>query len=247
MTYDKKTSSEYAQLRQIHRPALAALIAGTAIQTDSRVLEVGCGTGNYISALQADTGCIAYGIDPSDEMLRKARSGGAQVTWICASAEKTGLADSRFDFVFTVDAIHHFGDRALAFQETDRLLSKGGVFVIVTDSEEIIRNRTPLSVYWPETIEIELARYPRTDTLETELRIAGFSDLRREEVRAVARLSDVTPYRAKVFSCLRLLSEDSYQRGLERLETDLTKGSIQSIHRYLLLWAKRAVSQRAHS
>jgi hypothetical protein len=43
------------------------------------------------------------------------------------------------------------------------------------------------------------------------------------------------------------LSEDSYQRGLERLETDLTKGSIQSIHRYLLLWAKRAVSQRAHS
>jgi SAM-dependent methyltransferase len=165
---------------------------------------------------------------------------------LCFSGEDW-VGGRRFDFVFTVDAIHHFGDRALAFQETDRLLSKGGVFVIVTDSEEIIRNRTPLSVYWPETIEIELARYPRTDTLETELRTAGFSDLRREEVRAVARLSDVTPYRAKVFSCLRLLSEDSYQRGLERLETDLTKGSIQSIHRYLLLWAKRAVSQRAQS
>ena len=192
---------------------MAALIAGAGIRTRSRALEVGCGTGNYITGLLADTGCIAYGIDPSEEMLRKARSGGAQVAWICAPAEKTGLADGQFDFVFTVDAIHHIGNRSRAFQETDRLLSKGGLFAIVTDSEEIIRNRTPLSVYWPETIDIELPRYRRTDTLETELRAADFCDLRQEEVRAVALLSDLTPYRAKVFSCLRLLPEDIYQRG----------------------------------
>ncbi len=241
MTYDEKTSQEYARFRQIHRPALAALFAGAGIQRRSTVLEVGCGTGNYISALQAETGCIAYGIDPSDEMLRRARSHGAQVTWICAPAEETGFADGQFDFVFTVDAIHHFCDRSRAFQETDRLLSKGGLFAIATDSEEIIRNRTPLSVYWPETIEIELARYPRTDTLESELRDAGLVDLRQEEVRAVALLSDLAPYRAKAFSCLRLLSEDAFQRGLERLETDFTKGPIPSISRYLLLWAKKAV------
>jgi SAM-dependent methyltransferase len=240
MTYDEKTSQEYARFRQIHRPALAALIAGAGIQRRSTVLEVGCGTGNYISALQAETGCIAYGIDPSDEMLSKARSRGAKVNWICVPAEQTGFVDGQFDFVFSVDAIHHFLDRSRAFQETDRLLAKGGVLAIATDSEEIIRNRTPLSVYWPETIEIELARYPRTDTLKTELRAAGFSDLRQEEVCAVAFLSDLTPYRAKVFSCLCLLPEDIYQRGLERLEQGAAKGPIQSISRYLLLWAKRA-------
>ena len=207
------------------------------------MLEVGCGTGNYISALQAETGCISYGIDPSDEMLRRARSHGAKVSWICVPAEQTDFVDGQFDFVFSVDAVHHFRDRSQAFHENARLLSLGGLFAIVTDSEEIIRNRTPLSVYWPETIEIELARYPRTDTLKTELRAAGFSDLRQEEVGAVAFLSDLTPYRTKVFSCLRLLSEDSYQRGQERLETDLTKGPIQSISRYLLLWAKRAASR----
>jgi SAM-dependent methyltransferase len=245
MIYDEKNSSEYARLRQIHRPALTALIAGAGIQTRSRVLELGCGTGNYIGALQAETGCTAYGIDPSDEMLRKARSGRAQVAWVCAPAEKTGFADGQFDFVFAVDAIHHFGDRSRAFQETDRLLSKGGLFAIVTDSEEIIRNRTPLSAYWPETIEIELARYPRTDTLKTELRAAGFSDLRQEEVSAVAFLSDLEPYRAKAFSCLRLLSEDTFQRGLERLEQVAAKGPIESIRRYLVWWAKRAA--RPHS
>lgn len=115
------------------------------------------------------------------------------------------------------------------------------MFAIATDSEKIIRNRTPLSVYWPETVEIELARYPRTDTLESDLRTAGFADLRQEEVVAAALLSDLTPYRAKAFSCLHRLTEDIYQRGLERLETDFTKGPIPSISRYLLLWAKKAV------
>jgi hypothetical protein len=87
---------------------------------------------------------------------------------------------------------------------------------------------------------MELARYPRTGTLETELQAAGLADPRQEEVRQVALLSDLTPYRTKVFSCLRLLPEDIYQRGLERLEQGAAKGPIQSISRYLLLWAKRA-------
>jgi SAM-dependent methyltransferase len=240
MTYDEKTSSEYARLRQIHRPALAALIAGAGVQARSRVLEVGCGTGNYISALQAETNCIAYGIDPSLEMLTKARSRGGPVEWVCASAEQNGLADGEFDFVFCVDVVHHFGDRSQAFHETERLLSNGSLFAIVTDSEEMIQNRTPLSVYWPETIEIELARYPSTDALQTDLRDAGFADLRREEVRAVVLLTNSEPYRAKAFSCLRLLSEQAYQRGLERLEADLAKGPIPSISRYLLCWAKKS-------
>jgi hypothetical protein len=81
-------------------------------------------------------------------------------------------------------------------------------------------------VYWPETIEMELARYPRMNTLETELRDTGFVDLRQEEVRAVYQLTDLTPYRAKVFSCLRLLSEETFQRGLERLKKDLKNGPL---------------------
>ncbi|MGA7126467.1 MAG: class I SAM-dependent methyltransferase [Chthoniobacterales bacterium] len=164
---------------------MAALIAGAGIQRRSTVLEVGCGTGNYISALQAETGCMSYGIDPSDEMLRRARSHGAKVSWICVPAEQTDFVDGQFDFVFSVDAVHHFRDRSQAFHENARLLSLGGLFAIVTDSEEIIRNRTPLSVYWPETIEIELARYPRTDTLKTELRpLASLTCARKRSVQS---------------------------------------------------------------
>ena len=170
MKYDEEAASDYAKLRTIHRPLLTVLTSGAGIHKGSKVLELGCGTGNYISALQSQTGCTAWGLDPSGDMLSNARSQGADVTWVCAPAEKTDLAGIQFDFVFSVDAIHHFHDRVRAFSEIKRLLSERGKICIATDSEEIIRNRTPLSVYWPETIEIELARYPRMKTLETELR-----------------------------------------------------------------------------
>ncbi len=240
MTYDEKTAVVYSQLRTVHSPLLTTLFAGAGINAGSRVLEIGCGTGNYICALQTQTGCVAWGLDPSRDMLSQARSQGPDVTWTCAPAENTGLNNIQFDFVFSVDAVHHFQDRVHVFSEINRLLSETGTICIATDSEEIIRSRTPLSLYWPETIEIELARYPRMETLETELRDTGFVDLRQEEVRAVYELSDLTPCRAKVFSCLRLLSEETFQRGLERLKKDVRNRPISSVSRYHLLWAKRS-------
>lgn len=239
MRYDKHIASDYARLRSIHRPLLAALMSGSGVNARSNVLELGCGTGNYICAIQSQTGCSAWGIDPSSEMLNKARSQEPVVAWICATAENTGLTNVQFDFVFNVDAIHHFQDRACVFSGIHRLLLETGTGCIATDSEEIIRKRTPLSIYWPETIELELARYPRIGALETELRNAGFAKLRHEEVSTTGWMSDLSPYRAKAFSALRLLSEQTFERGLKRLEADLAKGPIRSVSRYLLLWAKR--------
>jgi len=240
MTYDQQIASDYAQLRHVHRPLLAALVSESGIQAGSRVLELGCGTGNYICAIRSQTGCSAWGIDPSSEMLRQACAQGPEVNWKCAPAENTGLTDTRFDFVFNVDAIHHFQDRSRAFDEIICLLSETGAVCVATDSEEIIRNRQPLSIYWPETIELELARYPRIDTLATELKEAGFVSVRHEEVSVTLWLKDSSPYRAKVFSALRLLAKETFESGLRRLEADLAKGPVRSISRYLLLWARRS-------
>jgi ubiquinone/menaquinone biosynthesis C-methylase UbiE len=239
MTYDQQIASDYARLRHVHRPLLAALISGAAIDSGSKVLELGCGTGHYLCAIQSQTGCSAWGIDPSREMLSQASIRAPGIIWKWATAENTGLASVQFDFIFSVDAIHHFQDLVRAFSEIDRLLSTKGTVCIATDSEEIIRNRKPLSTYWPETIDLELSRYPRIDTLDIELRRAGLHSLRQEEVSTTGWLRDLSPYRAKAFSALRLLSEDTYERGLRRLEADLTKGPILFVSRYFLLWAKR--------
>jgi ubiquinone/menaquinone biosynthesis C-methylase UbiE len=237
MTYDQQIASDYARLRNVHSPLLEALISGAGIHAGSKVLELGCGTGNYISAIGSRTGCSAWGVEPSAAMLGEARSQQPQVTWICAPAENPGLTDARFDFVFNVDAVHHFQDRARVFSGIARLLLTKGSVCTATDSEEIIQSRAPLSIYWPETIE--LARYPRINALESELQAAGFVNLRREEVSATGLLTGSTPYRSKVFSALRLLPEPTFERGLRRLEADLAKGPVPSVSRYLLLWAKR--------
>jgi ubiquinone/menaquinone biosynthesis C-methylase UbiE len=239
MTYDRQIAADYARLRRIHGPLLTTLISGSGIEAGSKVLELGCGTGNYICAIQSQTGCFAWGIDPSREMLSQASTQGPGTIWKCAAAENTGLTGVEFDFIFNVDAIHHFQDRTRAFSEIDRILSDKGTICIATDSEEIIRNRKPLSTYWPETIDLELARYPRIDTLDVELRRAGLHNLRQEDVSTTGWLRDLSPYRAKAFSTLRLLSEDTYERGLRRLEADFAKGPILFVSRYFLLWAKR--------
>jgi ubiquinone/menaquinone biosynthesis C-methylase UbiE len=239
MTYDQQIASDYARLRNVHSPLLEALISGAGIHAGSKVLELGCGTGNYFCAIGSRTGCSAWGVEPSAAMLGEARSQQPQVTWICAPAENPGLTDARFDFVFNVDVVHHFQDRARVFSGIARLLLTTGTVCTATDSEEIIQSRAPLSIYWPETIELELARYPRINALESELQAAGFVNLRREEVCATGLLTDSTPYRSKVFSALRLLPEPTFERGLRRLEADLAKGPVPSVSRYLLLWAKR--------
>ena len=66
-------AAEYARHRRVHPAVLEDLVATGHIKSCSRVLEVGCGTGNYLLALQQSTGCVCCGIDPSEGMLEKAR------------------------------------------------------------------------------------------------------------------------------------------------------------------------------
>src|SRR6185312_5200243 len=116
-------------------------------------------------------------------MLARARTSvSCLLHWICTEADRTGLGDAQFDLTFCVDVVHHLNNRIGVFDEARRVLKPGGALCLATDSGNIIRSREPLSTYWPETVEGELARYPRVKTLRTELREAGFVRLSAIEV-----------------------------------------------------------------
>ena len=65
--YDK-IASEYARHRQAHPEVLKSPLLTSKVGSAPKVLEVGCGTGNYIVALETLAGSSCWGIDPSEQM-----------------------------------------------------------------------------------------------------------------------------------------------------------------------------------
>ena len=236
--YDK-IASEYARHRQVHPEVLRILGATSGVGCGSKVLEVGCGTGNYVLALRRAAGVDGWAIDPSEGMLARARERSGEIHFRVGRAEALEFPPNYFDLVFSVDVIHHVEDHLAYFQEAYRVLAVGGKLCTVTDSEWIIRQRQPLAVYFPETVRPELDRYPCISELRHVMELVGFIGVVEERVEFPYRLTDAQAYRDKAFSALHLIPEDAFWRGLERLESDLCAGPIPCVSRYVLLWGTK--------
>jgi ubiquinone/menaquinone biosynthesis C-methylase UbiE len=236
--YDR-IASEYCQHRKVHPCVLAELTKLRTLGRNSKVLEVGCGTGNYAIAFRTIVGCKLWAIDPSDGMLSRAKRRGGDITFMIGRAEKLDFPCGFFDLVFSVDVIHHLSSQIDFFTEAYRVLNAGGRICTVTDSEWIIRHREPLVVYFPETVEIELKRYPRIEELTRTMTQVGFGEVKEIMVEFPYELHDTQAYRDKAFSSLHLISKAAFERGIERMERDLHKGPIRCVSRYSLLWGTR--------
>lgn len=246
-----RLAEAYGRHRTLHPYVLAALIEQGRVGEESRVLEVGCGTGNYIRAIAEATGALCTGVDPSREMLRRARStfglpssrrdaaDRPEVTFIEARAEELPLADRQFDLVFSVDVIHHIENRIEAAREATRVLKPGGTMMVVTESEDDLRHRTPHVTYFSDIVAAELARYPPIETIEAELRGAGLEIGAEIAVSMPIEIDDIGPFRDKAFSSLHLIPEEAFRAGLERLRADLTRGPVAGVNRYTIVVARK--------
>ena len=228
----------YAAHRRADPAVVGALQAGASLETRTRVLEVGCGTGDHIGALRAATGCVALGVDPSAEMLAVARAREPEIAFELGSAEALSIADGSLDFVFSVDVVHHLSNLAAACTELARILRRGGLTCIVTDDEASIRSRLHAR-YFPESVGVELERYPTIAELRGALADAGFSGIAEQRTEAVSIVRDASPYAEKAFSSLHLIGDDAHRAGLERLERDLQSRPVEAVSRAVLVWATK--------
>ena len=236
MNYDRMAEA-YARSRRANEHVIAELRSFHPLSSFSKVLEVGCGTGNHIVALTESTGCTGWGVEPSDGM-RQYASAHAGLVVFEGSAENIPCGDALFDLLFSVDVIHHVPDPQKHFQESRRVLRPGGHLCTITDSPEMIWRREPLSRYWPSSAEADIARYPTVDALLRSMGEVGFVSLTMREIKRVSVVTNPAPYREKAFSCLQLIDSTQFEEGLRRLEEDLAKGPVQAISEYMCIWGE---------
>ena len=134
LDYDVMAAS-YARHRRIHPGVLKGLVEHGALSGAARVLDVGCGTGNYMAALEQAAGCEVWGLEPSEGMRAKALAQFPRARVREGQAERLEFPEAWFDLVFSVDVIHHVADRAAHYREAFRVLKPGGWRAIGLDGE----------------------------------------------------------------------------------------------------------------
>ena len=224
-------SQVYDEVRAADVELINSFLSEVDITPATKILDIGCGTGNYTTLLQQVTHGEVYGIEPAEGMLSKARQKSSGVFFTPGQAEQIPFADTYFDFVYMTDVIHHVPDRGKMFAEIKRVLKRAGKVCIVTQSHRQIEER-PIVQFFPETASVDQARYPDIDEIIPSAIGQHLTFMKRtvlyENQEIELGLDFLELVQKKGYSMLHLISDKAYHAGLRRLEIALNKGPIKS-------------------
>ena len=194
-----------------------------------QILEVGCGTGHWLSSLRPVTDQL-YGLDFSAGMLRPAWQRDRKLVLVRGRAGQLAFPDASFDLVYCINAIHHFDQQRAFIFEARRLLRPGGALAVIGFDPRQHRDKWYIFDYFDGAFETDLARFPSWGMVLDWMAEANFA---RVEWQLAERVEDHKqgravlddPYLQKsAASQLALLSDDEYAAGLRRIESALAAG-----------------------
>lgn len=132
-----EVASGWAQLwGAFAQPARNAIVTAAGIGAGTRVLDAGCGSGEFLALLTA-LGSRAVGADPAAAMVEIARRTGAEVHR--AGIDQLPFAAASFDVATAVNALQFAADTTAGLHELARVVRPGG-FVAVSNWAEGARN-----------------------------------------------------------------------------------------------------------
>jgi SAM-dependent methyltransferase len=204
-----------------------------------RVLDIGCGTGAALAVLAQQFECKVSGVDPSPGMLEQARRKLPAADLRQGVAEDLPFRDESFDAALMMTVVQHV-DRRPAFTETRRVLANGGRFVIATPDPAMFP-RAWMAPLFPSYVDIEQRRFPGAQTMEEELRGAGFSAVRCVSLsvqRRFGREHALERLRQRYASTFDHMSDAEYREGLARAERDLPD-PVEYLLEWLIVVAER--------
>lgn len=189
-------------------------------------LEAGSGTGFWLNLLYRVTDNL-FGLDYSMGMIRQAKGQPAPLGLARGSAIQLPYRDNTFDLLYSVDAIHHFGDHRAFIAEAFRVLKPGGAFVTIGHDPHNGTTHWYIYDYFDGVYDTDLRRYPSGQSLLKWMMQDGFVNT---SVRTVEHIRNIhvgesvlrDPFlKQNATSQLALVSKKIYDAGIERIKQAL--------------------------
>lgn len=230
--YDE-VSRIYDTSRVAHTKVTEKLVRLIQVSRDSVVLDMGCGTGNYTAAVQQAVKSV-IGIDLSMGMLRRTCAKFPSLPIVYGDITSLPFSSETFDGAYAVQVLHHVRKKEIFLKEAHRVLKKGAYLALDSCSHQQM-HAFWLYHYFPQGIEVDLARIPDVENIADLLEAAGFSDVAIETSYSDVAFEHEKPerYLDRDFrdgqSTFCLLSEADTEAGCKRLRQDIASGAIEGI------------------
>ncbi len=226
-------SQIYDNVRNDERGIIDLFLEELKATSKTRILDFGCGTGNYANTISKLSVAQVYGVEPSDGMREKAKAKNPNIVFVKGNHEYIPFEDNYFDFIYMTDVIHHIPDIGIMFTEIARVLKNRGKICIVTESHNQIDNRFYVK-YFPSTAIVDKERYPDIDVIIKEAKSHSLNHIKNtilgdnHETLVTSDFAELV--RNKGYSMFHLIPDDEYKLGLDQLERDLKSGPIRYIN-----------------
>lgn len=200
------------------------------------LLDIGCGTGNYISEVKHIVkNCI--GIEINKGMLSQAKMkhlNDPKVKLIEGSVLKLPFEDSSQDVVIMTQVLHHLNPdkHTFALAEIIRVLKEGGVFWINTQTPHQHMDGFWWTPIIPQASSIVASRFNGEPTFISQLEKAGFNvlswDINEETLMTYKEYSDIMGPFSKIYrdgdSTWSVASDEELRTGLEWWKNEIKHG-----------------------
>ena len=232
--YDR-VSRVYDTSRMANTETTEKLIRLLHIGSDSVILDMGCGTGNYTAALERVAKRV-IGVDSSIGMIEKAQAKFTELPLICCDVMSLPFGSEAFDGAFAIQVLHHVKEKELFLSEAYRVLKKGAYLAIDSCSHRQMRTFWDYH-YFPKGLEVDLARIPDADEIASLLERAGFSNVGVEISYTNISAEHERPERyldenyRNGMSTFHMLSDEDVESGCQKLREDIESGAIERIIR----------------
>ena len=135
----------------------------------SRVLDLGCGTGELLALLRDERGCSGYGIELADGNVLACTRRDVNVIQLNLEEGLALFEDQSFDVVLQLDTLQHLRNTERMLLETARV---GRIGIVAF----------PNFAHWPNRLQVAAGRMPVTRVLPYQwydtpnIRVGTFAD-----------------------------------------------------------------------